>query len=254
MPSPTQNAFMDRMRQMMFRPIRNRAPEPARPDYNEHPSAGETAQIPVEDDYNPFLFQNVNANDIQPSVFRHTAEREQAIRDSAWERFQQSRSAQQAQSHDGWYGHLRHGQTPESVARRSQSADHSDAWRYAQQAPQPSERTLTRERLRYAAERLRSGVVSTPWHEAPEWFSHRRNELVELPYVMEYGSVCECLLRWEGDEYIVLPTISLKTGQVEYKKGSPEPQNGKERTECEEFAMKEIRKWAAENKTLAAMA
>lgn len=228
MPSPTQNTFMDRMRQMMFRLIRNQAPEPARPDYNEQPSADESVQIPVGPDYSPFLFQNVNVNDIQPSVFRHAVEQEQAVRDSAWERFQQSRSAQQAQSHDGWYV-----QMPESTAQR-QARQHALDRERAMRTPQGATWTFIDEQV-------------------PEWLAHRKDGFY-LQDPMENGGAIEATVKKAGITCIVLPTISVESGQVEYRKHSAEPTNGAQRTEFEEFAMKEIRKWAAENKTLAAMA
>lgn len=204
MPSPTQNAFMDRIRQMMFRgPVRS--PEPQGPDYNEQPSANEAVQIPVGLDGNP--------------IFRPSA----SLRTSETQTIDWQRIAEQVRV--GEHG-LGRGNAIEGVDPAF------NEWRYAQQAPESvaqRERYLSRDTLQQARDRLMAG-----------------NGFYELPNLNHRG-IKEAGVRYKGMKCTVLPVISLKAGQVEYCKGSPEPANGTQRIEFEKYAMERIIEWGKKN-------
>lgn len=215
MPSPTQNTFIDRIRQIMFQPIRNQAPEPVRPDYNESPSADEAIQIRVDADYSEHL-RSIASMAASPAVIDWAAigQRSREIHDR--------------------------------IAR-----DQADLMRYqAQESVARRERYLSRTTLEQVRDRLMAGNI---WHHphthrgAPEtiWFDEEyKKDGFYLQGPMEPGGAIEAQVKKAGITCIVLPSISLESGQVEYRKHSVEPTNGAQRTEFEEFAMAEIRNWA----------
>lgn len=91
----------------------------------------------------------------------------------------------------------------------------------------------------------RLGRDQNPWTMYSETIEPA-DEFYELPNLNHRG-IKEAGVRYKGVECTVLPVISLKSGQVEYCKGSPEPANGTERLEFEKYAMEKIIEWGKKN-------